>query len=867
MALEVGSRLGHYQVTALIGEGGMGQVYRATDTQLGRDVALKILPDAFAADPDRLARFQREAQVLASLNHPNIAQIHGIEKSDDTQALVLELVEGPTLADRIAKGPIPLDEALPIAKQIAEGLEAAHEAGVIHRDLKPANIKVREDGTVKVLDFGLAKALDTAPEGDPSQSPTLTAAATQMGVIMGTAAYMAPEQARGKAVDPRSDIWAFGAVLFEMVTGRPAFAGETVSDTVARILTADPDWNSLPADTPAPLRRVLRRSLQKAPTRRLRHIADARLDLADLDDETAAADAPTTSTRGAVLRRVKRFVVSIPGDGVRSTERASTSAGSEAIVLALAPDGSALAYAGAGAIQVRPFEQAAARPVPGTEGGRTPCFSPDGTRLGFVDRAGDLKVVRMAAGTPETVAEGVAPIGMSWAKDDSIVFGVYQGPLQQVSSAGGEAPVVTTQAASEFFGWYWPDVLPSGRAVLFSGASGPISSENKVAVFSFDTGTVRVLADGNFPRYSPTGHIVFARGGELWAIAFNADRLQVSGAPRRVATGVAHSLFSGLTQFALAQDGSLAFVPTVAQALDSRLVWVSRDGSTVLAAPTLAAYQHPRLSADGARAAVSITDRVGVEHIWVLDLTRGARTRVTVEGTVNRWPVWAPDGEQVVFCSTRGNETMGLFDKRADGSGEAHLLLSPHEVGGEYAVPVSWSHDGGALAFYLGTLAGPRNLWFVSRDGARREVLATPFDDRSPAVSPDGQRLAYVSDESGKDEVYVVGAEERGTRMTVSSNGGTEPVWARDGGTLFYRSGDDLLATTFDSGTGQLGAPDEVLRGRADLLRTPQGNPNYDVSPDGERFLMVQRADEAGSVPLQLVLNWDLELTARLSGA
>ncbi len=576
---------------------------------------------------------------------------------------------------------------------------------------------------------------------------------------------------------------------------------------------------------------------------------------------------PTTSTRGAVLRRVKRFVVSIPGDGVRSTERASTSAGSEAIVLALAPDGSALAYAGAGAIQVRPFEQAAARPVPGTEGGRTPCFSPDGTRLGFVDRAGDLKVVRMAAGTPETVAEGVAPIGMSWAKDDSIVFGVYQGPLQQVSSAGGEAPVVTTQAASEFFGWYWPDVLPSGRAVLFSGASGPISSENKVAVFSFDTGTVRVLADGNFPRYSPTGHIVFARGGELWAIAFNADRLQVSGAPRRVATGVAHSLFSGLTQFALAQDGSLAFVPTVAQALDSRLVWVSRDGSTVLAAPTLAAYQHPRLSADGARAAVSITDRVGVEHIWVLDLTRGARTRVTVEGTVNRWPVWAPDGEQVVFCSTRGNETMGLFDKRADGSGEAHLLLSPHEVGGEYAVPVSWSHDGGALAFYLGTLAGPRNLWFVSRDGARREVLATPFDDRSPAVSPDGQRLAYVSDESGKDEVYVVGAEERGTRMTVSSNGGTEPVWARDGGTLFYRSGDDLLATTFDSGTGQLGAPDEVLRGRADLLRTPQGNPNYDVSPDGERFLMVQRADEAGSVPLQLVLNWDLELTARLSGA
>ena len=805
--------------------------------------------------------------MLASLNHPNIAQIHGIEKSDDTQALVLELVEGPTLADRIAKGPIPLDEALPIAKQITEALEAAHEAGVIHRDLKPANIKVRDDGTVKVLDFGLAKALDPAPAGDPSQSPTVTAAETQQGVILGTAAYMSPEQARGKPVDPRSDVWAFGAVLYEMVTGRLAFAGETVSDTVARILTADPDWNLLPVDTPATLRRVLRRSLQKAPTRRLRHIADARLDLADLDDENAVAGAPLTSTRGAILRRVKRFVVSIPGEGVRrSMERATTSAGSEAIVLALAPDGSALAYASDGAIQVRPFEQADARPVPGTEGGRTPCFSPDGTRLGFVDRVGDLKVVRLAAGTPETVAEGVAPIGMSWAGDDSIVFGVYQGPLQRVSSAGGEAPVVTTQAASEFFGWYWPDVLPSGRAVLFSGASGPISSENKVAVFSFDTGKLRVLADGNFPRYSPTGHIVFARGGELWAIVFDADRLQVSGPPRRVATGVVHSLFSGLTQFALAQDGSLAFVPTVAQALDSRLVWVSRDGSTVPAAPTLAAYQHPRLSADGARAAVSITDRAGVEGIWVLDLTRGARTRVTIEGTVNRWPVWAPDGERVVFCSTRGGETMGLFEKRADGSGDAQLLLSPREVRGEYAVPVSWSRDGGALAFYLGTPAGPRNLWFVSRDGARREVLATPFDDRSPAVSPDGKWLAYVSDESGQDEVYVVGAEERGTRMTVSSSGGTEPVWARDGGTLFYRSGDDLLAATFDGDTGRLGAPDEVLCGRPDLLRTPQGNPNYDVFPDGDRFLMVQRADEAGPVPLQLVLNWDLELTARLSG-
>ena len=523
MALTVGDRLAHYDVTALIGEGGMGQVYRATDTQLGRDVALKILPDAFAADPDRLARFQREAQVLASLNHPNIAQIHGIEKSDDTQALVLELVEGPTLADRIAKGPIRLDEALPIAKQIAEALEAAHEAGVIHRDLKPANIKVREDGTVKVLDFGLAKALDTTPEGDPSQSPTLTAAAaTQMGVILGTAAYMSPEQARGRTVDRRADIWAFGVVLYEMLVGIPGFLAETVSDTIARVLTTEPNWSVLPLDTPTALGRLLHRALEKDPRRRLRDIGDALLDLMEVEGQAKEVnDATGPASLHAVQpsrRLVKRFVLPISGDGVRSSERGATSAGSEAVVLTLAPDGSALCYSADGVLHIRLFEQTEARPIRGTEGGKSPCFAPDGTRLAFVDREGNLRVARLTTGMVEMVAERVSPIGTSWAGEDWIVFGVYQGPLHRVSSSGGEAEPVTTKGSGDFFGWYWPDVLPDGRAVLFSGASGPISSENKVAMFAFETGETRILADGNFPRYLPPGHIVFARGGELWAM-------------------------------------------------------------------------------------------------------------------------------------------------------------------------------------------------------------------------------------------------------------------------------------------------------------------------------------------------------------
>ena len=528
MALTVGSRLGHYDVTALIGEGGMGQVYRATDTQLGRDVALKILPDAFAADPDRLARFQREAQVLARLNHPNIAQIHGIEKSDDTQALVLELVEGPTLADRIAKGPIPLDEALPIAQQIAEALEAAHEAGVIHRDLKPANIKVRDDGTVKVLDFGLAKALDTTPEGDPSQSPTLTAAATQMGVIMGTAAYMSPEQAAGKPVDRRGDIWSFGVVLYEMLTGQRLFTGETVSHVLAKVLDRGPDFSRIPVETPTAVRRLLRRCLEKEPKRRLGFIGDARLELEEPSDSDVADPIPTTGANAWRLPALWSAVV-VTVATVLAAWAVTTSTGPSDLAVtrlsialpegqevtsvpAISPNGSHIAFtagrtAEPATLYLRSLTESEARPVAGGEGARDPFFSPDGQWVAFFANSQLLKVA-VGGGAPIPVAPAPDPFGGTWGGDERIVFApALNSGLMSVSSNGGTTERLTMPDGGEAgFAHVWPQWVPGSGQLLF-GIWGGSSPSN--ALLSVETGDwVPVLPHPTGARYLATGHLV-----------------------------------------------------------------------------------------------------------------------------------------------------------------------------------------------------------------------------------------------------------------------------------------------------------------------------------------------------------------------
>ena len=564
MPLKPGTTLGPYTVTAKIGEGGMGEVYRARDTKLDRDVALKVLPEAFTADPDRLARFEREAKVLASLNHPNIAAIYGLEEADDTRALVLELVEGPTLADRIAKGPLPLDEAVPIAKQIAEALEAAHEAGVIHRDLKPANIKVRDDGTVKVLDFGLAKALDPNTEGDPSQSPTLTAAATQMGVIMGTAAYMSPEQARGKPVDKRADIWAFGCVLYEMLTSKRAFGGDDVSLTLAKVLEREPRWESLSDTTPPNVRKVLERCLEKEPRQRVQAIGDVRLAMEGAFETAVSAPSEPGAVpqvqvwqRPAAVSLLALVVAIVTGVAVWSLMRPAPGAVVNSLLtpppsmplniaifdvnVALTPDGTRVVYRGLVNGQphlfVRPLAVLDATPLTGLSSNPlNPFISPDGDWIGFFDGFGALQRVSIRGGPAITIVEDVPgyPRGASWGPDDMIIFATGSSGLLRVPMGGGELEVLTTPDAERGeVNHAWPEILPGGRAVLFTidAAGGPQNAQ--IAVLSLESGDYEVLVPGGSnPRYVPTGHIVYGVGGTLRAVGFDLERFSKSSSTR-----------------------------------------------------------------------------------------------------------------------------------------------------------------------------------------------------------------------------------------------------------------------------------------------------------------------------------------------
>ena len=887
MALNVGSRLAHYDVTALIGEGGMGQVYQATDTKLNRQVALKILPEAFATDPDRLARFQREAQVLASLNHPNIAQIHGIEEADDTRALVLELVEGPTLAERISRGPIPIDEALPIAKQIAEALEAAHEAGVIHRDLKPANIKVREDGTVKVLDFGLAKALDPSPTGDPSQSPTLTAAATQMGVIMGTAAYMSPEQARGKTVDRRADIWAFGAVLFEMLTGRRAFEGEDVSVTLANVINQAPEWERLPDGIRPSLRTYLQRCLEKEPARRVQAIGDMRLAMEGAFETSPSPTAGAVGVSHAVWRRpvplalaaslLTAVVIGLAiwgvgpesqpaAPGARFVLSASPSAplavGGLGRDLAISPDGARVVYTSGSPAQlyVRAIDQLEGTVLPGTEGATHPFFSPDGDWIAFAT-PNIVRKVSLLGGLAVTLSSSPNDFrGGSWGSDDTIVFATTAGVFR-VPAAGGEATPLLLADDETGRTHFWPEVLPGGRAVLFTNASGDLEGR-AIFLLNLETLEERSLIPGVAARYSPTGHIVYAAAGTLLAVPFDLDRLEVTGNPVPVVEGVMIKA-TGAADFDLAADGSLVYVGGSADG-GQEVVWVDRDGrETPMPGLPRNAYRDVRVSPDGTRVAIATQD-----DVWTYDVGRATLSRLTTHPANDRSPQWSPDGARIVFTSNRGGRTE-LFWKQADGTGDDEPLLARAETLIDLRAH-DWSPDGRHLMF--GEVTPQIACSFGQApiaDGSELTVLLQDaFCNDYAAVSPDGRWIAYDSTFSGQPEIYVGRYPNLSDRQQISSAGGRLPLWSADGSKLFFSGLDDqqMLAVPIQSG-------DSLVAGRPEVLfekvhpEIEIGWRPYDVSPDG-RFAMITSGDTGSDTDAApnviLIQNWFQELTERV---
>ena len=889
MPIPAGTRIGAYEVIESLGAGGMGEVYRARDTRLDRDVAIKILPEAFAHDPDRLARFDREAKTLAALNHPHIASIYGLEEAGDTHALVLELVDGPTLADRIAQAPLPIDEALAVAHQILDALEAAHEAGIIHRDLKPANIKLRADGTVKVLDFGLAKLASdpgaTSVLGALSLSPTITTpAATGIGVLLGTAAYMAPEQARGRAVDKRADIWAFGCVLFEMLTGQRPFEGEDVTETVGAVIHKEPQWSALPANTPATVRLALRGCIEKNVKKRIRDIGDVRLALEGAFEAQVAVPTTTavrtpawrralpfvaTALIGAVATAVivsaallnrnipappaSRFVLRLP-----DTQQLPTTSGT---LVALSSDGRILLYRARGRDGVfrlyrRTFDQFDSIAIVDTEVQEAPFFSSDGQWIGF-NVGNTLKKVPTSGGPPQTIAElPTNPRGADWGPDGTIVLGLRTIGLMRVQAAGGTPTLIIKSKDGRQY-WY-PQILQNGAAILYT-ATEPSPDTGDVEVLIPATGEVRKLVPGTAGRVLPTGHLVFVRGGSLWAVRFDQTRLQVLGTPVPILEGTRVES-GGATQFSVATNGTLAYLPGGNAIQASQLTWIDRAGHEDLITAPTRAYVYPRVSPDGSRIAVDVREEDN--DVWTWDVLRHTLTRLTFDPATDTYPSWTRDGRRVIFYSAR-ERIFSPFWQPADGTGAPERIAQANANLDQGSL----SPDGKNLVLRNIASETGEDLVLFSFDTQKVEpLIRTRFTERNAEISPDGRWLAYQSNESGSYQVYVrpFPAVESG-RWQVSSSGGVKPMWGPDGRELFYIAPDGSLmnVATQQSASFTFGNATRLFDTNPYLQSTAIGR-SFDISPDGKRFLFIKTSEQPGDSQVNVVLNWFSELKQKV---
>jgi len=885
MPLTPGTRIGPYEVVGSLGAGGMGEVYRARDSKLNREVALKVLPASVAADPERLARFRREAQVLAALNHPNIAHVHGFEDSGDVHALVMELVEGSTLADRIGRGPIPLVEALPIAKQIAEALETAHEQGIVHRDLKPANVKVREDGVVKVLDFGLAKALGTDPSGvsggDPNNSPTLTAGATALGMIIGTAAYMAPEQAKGRTVDRRADIWAFGVVLFEMVTGRRGYEAEDISETLAAVLTREVDWAALPASTPRALKTLIKDCLVRDPKERLRDIGDARRELQRMisgGPEPAAegipadARAPQKGSRipwivaaAAILAAIASTWLALRPriESTRPVTRSEVELKQFSGFIAVSADGTKAAYTVADGkagiyIALRLLDQFEAKRIPGTENGAWPIFSPDGNWIAFGDTAGPkIKKIALAGGTATPIGDASLVNGGTWGPDDTIVFAGSKG-LMKIPATGGKAePVTTLDAAKKETGHNRPQFLPDGKHVLFTvtGAEGP-----QFAILDLASGKYQTIGKTSLNgKYLASGHLIYLRDRTLFAVPFDLAKTSVLGGEVPVAEGVSPGPQGG-GDFAVSENGVLAYFAAGAEGAGTTLAWSDRTGKiTQLPGQSTQQWGTGSLSADGRFVANVISTGTGNRDVWIFDVTRGIPTRLTTNGNFD-YPTFSYDGKHVFVGGTLDSKT-GVYRIPADSSGKPELLLTtPGTVQIGSVAPA-----GKSIVFTETAVDKPPRLMVVDIGADGKAGTARPLHEGATAVevqgmiSPDGRWIAYVSQEAGPPDVYVHAYPVAGAKIRISTNAAQRPRWSRDGRELFFWAGTPSTAfMAVDIPNGDASHPGTPRK----LFEYLSGTTS-DVTPDKNKFLLEMTSTSEG-VRLALVTNWFEELKTRV---